>query len=483
MTFRLIILISSCLLLSSQLFCQNWQPISTTSQTNYRVSPSPTISNMPLFDTPGPNNTNKLPFLTLKIDSFNVIGSDSLFYFNLWTYTKTDTLYPNRAPFLEKEMFKTTNGVYYFYNPDTFSLQTQVGLNQSWVFRSGTQDSATVVDVFQDTVLGQLDSLKLIHLTTGDSIILSKNFGIVHFSDTSNVFYDLVGIESSLTQYIGKKMPNFYDVYNYEVGDQFVIGNRSGNSHPFHSWSSYSISKYTIKTKQTTATTFVYDVEIDGWNSSSVFTGGANTWTHSVTDPTDVRLNSCNGSSPNSPSTIVYEDNLGRLYKRTVYYSLEINLGNEVYTYYPARYTYPNIILYGSNLGQVHRYELDMQPAYDEYSLIGYVKNGVVYGDTAVLSRPVSNVSTSIIEGVNSLDVTVYPQPAKDFISIEVENGNNTDVRIELIDLQGVLRKRWFFTSSPRYQLEIGDIPGGIYILKVENDSSQNIQKVTMSPR
>jgi len=80
--------------------------------------------------------------------------------------------------------------------------------------------TATVSEKTMGSVLGNADSLCVILLSTGDSIVLSKNFGVVKFPVNGGGYFRLYGIEGNVS--IGERLAGFMDFFNFNVGDSFV---------------------------------------------------------------------------------------------------------------------------------------------------------------------------------------------------------------------------------------------------------------------
>jgi len=109
--------------------------------------------------------------------------------------------------------------------------------------------------------------------------------------------------------------------------------------------------------------------------------------------------------------------------------------------------------------------------------------NGSTSGD-AVGSKSLSlsaNTTTGIKEITNNVKINVYPNPASDFVSIQVENISNVEnVNIELWDLKG--NKVDHLNAS---QLNVGtqnirvflpdNINNGLYILKLQSANNETI--------
>ena len=78
---------------------------------------------------------------------------------------------------------------------------------------------------------------------------------------------------------------------------------------------------------------------------------------------------------------------------------------------------------------------------------------------------PYGNGYTSIndIEFNNKSSVNVYPNPAKDFINIDIESTNFKQSDIELFDMQGKLVKKAKLKSKQGNRIDVSN--SGAYIL------------------
>lgn len=73
-------------------------------------------------------------------------------------------------------------------------------------------------------------------------------------------------------------------------------------------------------------------------------------------------------------------------------------------------------------------------------------------------------------------DLKVYPNPATDNVTIALEE--NGDYTLTLSDMQGREVRAVSFNDSS-YQLNVADLPAGVYILKINGDNQQRfVQKL-----
>ncbi len=190
---------------SNFLPAQNWSLLNKNYKYNYSLGNTGYITN------------------TLYADSFQVSGNDTMFFMNR-IITECDTcstsnlFLKNQPQFMQRKVM-FSNGVYCFIDTSYYAIKPHSNVGGNWIFDTINNNSATVVSVFQSSIFGQSDSIKQIILGSGDSIIISKRFGIIQFPDfKSNQSYTLIGIEGLN---IGEIEPKFKEIFDFNVGDVF----------------------------------------------------------------------------------------------------------------------------------------------------------------------------------------------------------------------------------------------------------------------
>ena len=104
--------------------------------------------------------------------------------------------------------------------------------------------------------------------------------------------------------------------------------------------------------------------------------------------------------------------------------------------------------------------------------------------------NPSSSVSTNRSQGfqiihnlsvLSARNVLVYPNPASQFIRVQIPNISGISMRLSLYNLAGELVKPHLLTSSTLTELPISDLSSGIYLLIVEQTSGAvGSQRVTV---
>jgi len=99
----------------------------------------------------------------------------------------------------------------------------------------------------------------------------------------------------------------------------------------------------------------------------------------------------------------------------------------------------------------------------------------------------VSASYTIISTGINGLDLvskfTVFPNPASSVVNVQMTLTDNTDVRIELLDLNGrvMLSENAGNVKQLNYQLNTSAVPNGVYILHVVGSKLNAKKQLTIT--
>ena len=81
----------------------------------------------------------------------------------------------------------------------------------------------------------------------------------------------------------------------------------------------------------------------------------------------------------------------------------------------------------------------------------------------------------------STISLKVYPMPATDFINIEITPTNTGQLILELYNISGVKVLNKLAVNQPIMQVNISDIPSGIYLLKVllpNNNQLFGVEKI-----
>ncbi|PID88892.1 MAG: hypothetical protein CSB02_00335 [Bacteroidia bacterium] len=102
--------------------------------------------------------------------------------------------------------------------------------------------------------------------------------------------------------------------------------------------------------------------------------------------------------------------------------------------------------------------------------------HGVAIADTLVKVQVVMEPAEGIQAADKALGVSVYPNPANDYIEVSVSNMSVKKLNLQVYDLLGKLVQS-YSTSQQTTRLNIKDLEKGVYILKVGNATKRFVKK------
>lgn len=88
-----------------------------------------------------------------------------------------------------------------------------------------------------------------------------------------------------------------------------------------------------------------------------------------------------------------------------------------------------------------------------------------------------SNTEPSKTENIAKNDIIIYPNPAKDYITITTENTNEKNIK--LIDLQSHVIKS-IITEQSTIQISVQDVPSGTYLLQIFNNGNLEVREIVI---
>ncbi len=105
--------------------------------------------------------------------------------------------------------------------------------------------------------------------------------------------------------------------------------------------------------------------------------------------------------------------------------------------------------------------------------------NGVVHVIDAVLTQTATGVREMIIDKAN---VSVYPNPASDYVSVSFEVAKDTEISLELYDMLGqqvrIQKLGYMLQGSNTVEMSVNDLETGMYLLIINTGKSQIANKV-----
>ncbi len=189
---------------------QNWALLNPAYKYNYSLGGTDTITNQVFvtnIDTLGPDSFR---YELNKIGA--IVPCDTCGFYASW-YLATE-----RPQFLGGHLVLAPNGSWVLATDNGARiLQPSAEIGANWLFDPINSVTATVSNIAMGTVLSEPDSLKSIHLSTGDSIIVSRDHGMVLFpQEGPDAALELIGIEG---MELGALLPKPADLFGLSPGD------------------------------------------------------------------------------------------------------------------------------------------------------------------------------------------------------------------------------------------------------------------------
>jgi hypothetical protein len=501
--------------ISQILFSQNWNVFNKNYRYNYKFDNSAIVSNV------------------LFVDTVKQVGVDTVYAMNRIgvectsgcpTYTSaqgTQTLavWGNMPQFLQKNIKKYSNGLVMLYDTAKMVIVPTCTVNQSWLFDSISNKTATCIAVYSQTLFGLSDTVKTV-MVNSDTIKISKNFGILVFPKpySQNKYYRLTGIETngsySLTALFGEKVPNAWDFYNFSAGDIFSTKKSTTSGAMPGAGSTFAFSTTTIQSKTQATNGYSYNIsyatnaaQLPGTMlsvncSSSIFPGGT------VSSGTTT-TNYLNLQDPNLFENRMYP---GMVIKQSSFSPVNYTIVGSYVSVFPSNivkfgldntgkfykymgsscnYTFPTMpninaiegfsLVSNSNGVLTNTYEfnklclgvgvgiVNKNFAYfeggEEFYLASAVKGGTVY-----FGQPL-NVGMKENES-DQKNLSVFPNPAQ--TQFQLNNSEPVKVIIQNALGQEVLYK----SIKENEPVDVQNLPNGVYLITIQTSSSTITKKV-----
>ena len=186
--------------------------------------------------------------ITVYLDSTTSEGSETVYHLNqACTYYSFLSIKRNQQ-FLQQKVKIDSTGKYWFIGDQEFGIDAKKNVGESFDFMPSKNIEATIDSIYLGYVLGEIDSLKRIILTSMDTIIVSKKHGIIYFQvPNEQITYSLKGIQDLG---LGESTLKQEDFIGYHVNDIYYYLEMSGQeSYPGVSYFKSYFTKEIISRK------------------------------------------------------------------------------------------------------------------------------------------------------------------------------------------------------------------------------------------
>lgn len=221
--------------------CQNWSIIEPNVYYNY--------------------STDSIIQTTIRVDSVFQTDQDIVYVLNrvcsvckeCKNTVSASAIYLRHQPsILQSFIIRKPNGDYYLKDTGDYYIRRNIKPDSTWLFDSKNLKYATYlkngyVPVFDNV----FDSVKYFIIDNTDTLILSKNYGIIKMPDFKGKHFNLTGVEGKLNE--GRRNLYFRDFFTLNAGDILQYSLNSGGRFPYYE----EIQKHTVRSVDVTGDSII----------------------------------------------------------------------------------------------------------------------------------------------------------------------------------------------------------------------------------
>lgn len=499
------------------LYSQNWSVFNKDYRYNYSLENESYTTVVIFADSiliQGTDTIFSLNRIAAKCDS-------CFFYYPEAGVADSNYVMINQPQFMQRRIVYS-NYQYRFSDTSDYIIPRFLSLGNSWTFNTTRGITAQVISSTIKNIFGVNDSVNTILLSTNDSIIISKQFGIVKYPAKfgQHLYYKLRGIENKssydVLSLFGEKVPNYYDFFKLKPGVIHYYSSRiafwagSMNTH----CDKHVYGKRTITSSALTSTTITnsYMDEFKGCYSNCGFTCNYNPAFFPSTYSSTTLTITNESVSTQSPETYNYYNNqifdypsgnnfiyvlkfgitsnnhFFKTYGESCFAST-IGIPNYQYSmvYYPSIQN--NMVYYGKS-NESNTFMLFGETYIEGYGKVNaffpsfeseyfYCTSAIIDGNDTLGSLAVTNIATSV-QNKEKTYSSFGPNPTKDIITIyfPFESTGNTGT-LEVTDIYGkTIFQKAIISGVSLEKINLQNFAQGIYFVDVKIPHFQKQYKV-----
>jgi hypothetical protein len=200
-------------------YSQNWAVFNKDYRYNYSLENESYTTVVIFADstlTQGADTIYSLNRIAAKCDS-------CWFYYPEPGVSDSNYIMSNQPQFMQRRIVYANNQ-YRLSDTSNYIIPRFLSLGNAWTFNTSRSITAQVISTNTKNYFGVIDSVNTILLSTNDTIIISKQFGIVKYPAKfgQQTYYTLRGIERDsiydVLALYGEKVPNNYDFFKLKPG-------------------------------------------------------------------------------------------------------------------------------------------------------------------------------------------------------------------------------------------------------------------------
>jgi hypothetical protein len=466
--------------MSAQSF--SWYPVTPNLQLNYKTDTEQVqVSTVIKIDSSKAINGITWHFLNRIVTPCDTCNNQNL------ANDPYDSTYAlnNQPQFLKRKFAQLQPDLFYFSSPDSYVVRINKSPGYSWIFDSTLNITATVLSKQQQNIFGNIDSVMSINLSSGDTIILSKNNGLIQFPVKNSPWsYKLNGTEGIQTH--GATLKRFHDFFNFSVGDviQYSLVDNDGNFFPpqikngHERWQFFSVNNYidsivchvqvvhydSVKygASPPYITSYTHTERMVFYDSVTHFANAypqqeIPVWPFFPYPYIMKEIHHCQvGKDNNNRDIKFFGENCPNFY---------LAAGH---TAAAAETAFPNVFLnrntrriVGRELTEGFGFTSELYNDYDriiQKCMIGYIKGSDTSGTI------IGPLNVGIHEYFSNRDIGIYPVPANEFINVPFCEGLKT---FQLSAVTGELMMKGILKENAPTTVSTGSVPDGIYFLSL----------------
>lgn len=340
-----------------------------------------------------------------------------------------------------------------------FVIYPNVQIGDSWVCDSISGDSMKLIseDYKMLDVYGVVDSVKTFEYNA-HTITLSQNYGLLVLPDLGSMYlekFELVGVQNLK---LGVVIPRAKDYFDYNVGDVFKrwVGHANSDGSDGYNF------RREVVDKQRNGDTLIYTYKYAGRN----VTGDIKYWPE---------MNPMLNAFPNTVAEVIPIFLDTALFDSGVFVTVQFgnNYGGgirlENRNYQQGLCLMDSVWIDYQIDGPFCEYVIGVEPYVegmnngfetDHDFLRGYLKNGILHGDTTL----------GVLQIENEKHFKFYPNPAKESIQISTDKFFEL-LSFEVFDAQG--KKVSFGEFHTSVSLDVDSFSKGLHFIIIRNQNGQ----------
>lgn len=423
---------------------------------------------------------------TIWIDSIYHINQDTVFVLNRVSsvchqceekYSSSSVFLKNQPTIFQNKIVKKENGDYNFSDTANYLIRSAIQLGSVWLFDSLNLKYAIYQEKRYKLLFDNiLDSVKIFKIDNDDTIIISKNFGIIKFPDFKGNHYKLIGIEGNSIQ--GTRNLYFKDFIDPDVGDVFQYSLDAGARFPEYE----EIQKHTVLSIQKYEDSVIINTSMlsekrtfdYNYPKETIFSSSEGKLVYQKSTLKFLDYYNFQNVLDTKPVRVDYDSTFKCLSKSFDQNGITV-IGDTLYSTYNPAYQ-DNITQYsfGSKIGLLYFAHFSNHNGpfsnYNHKILKGYSHNGISYGSIY------DDYHFHRSEDPKKVEVFVFPTVFNDVINIGFTR-KISQASIIIIDMGGRIRystEEFYFNNI---LIRPEGLEKGIYILKIKGSGFDQINR------